>query len=199
MKNVGLTKAFEFLPCAEKKERWINNFDLFQYFVFEKNKTGTRTAVSGTIGRVGTVGEICVVPDLRGKALISTNLIRIFLNLNLINSKYFVYLFQGGGIVKEQVKELCKGSTRNFLNQTILNSIIFPILSLVEQEYIVQKIESRLSVADKLEETIELSLQQAEALRQSILKRAFEGKLVPQYPNDEPAEKLLERIKAARH
>jgi type I restriction enzyme S subunit len=148
---------------------------------------------------VGTVGEICVVPDLRGKALISTNLIRIFLDLNLINSKYFVYLFQGGGIVKEQVKELCKGSTRNFLNQTILNSIIFPILSLVEQEYIVQKIESRLSVADKLEETIELSLQQAEALRQSILKRAFEGKLVPQYPNDEPAEKLLERIKAARH
>jgi len=39
------------------------------------------------------------------------------------------------------------------------------------------------------------SLKQAERLRMSILKRAFEGKLVPQDPDDEPAEKLLERIK----
>lgn len=38
----------------------------------------------------------------------------------------------------------------------------------------------------------------ASRLRQSILKRAFEGRLVPQDPNDEPAEKLLERIKAER-
>jgi type I restriction enzyme S subunit len=42
---------------------------------------------------------------------------------------------------------------------------------------------------------VEQGLKQAERLRMSILKRAFEGKLVPQDPNDEPAEKLLERIK----
>ena len=51
---------------------------------------------------------------------------------------------------------------------------------------------------DKLEQTIEASLQKAESLRQSILKKAFEGKLVPQDSNDEPAEKLLERIRAER-
>lgn len=62
----------------------------------------------------------------------------------------------------------------------------------------VQKIESRFSVVEKMEQTIKESLQKAEALRQSILKRAFEGKLVPQDETDEPASELLARISAER-
>ncbi|MCR4421213.1 MAG: hypothetical protein NUV32_01905 [Exilispira sp.] len=53
-------------------------------------------------------------------------------------------------------------------------------------------------MADEVDKTIDNSLKQAERLRQSILKQAFEGKLVPQDPNDEPAEKLLERIKVEK-
>ena len=49
-----------------------------------------------------------------------------------------------------------------------------------------------------MEQTIEESLEQAKALRQSILKKTFEGKLVPQDPNDEPVEKLLERIRVEK-
>ena len=67
-----------------------------------------------------------------------------------------------------------------------------------EQSLIVSEIEKRLSVCDKLEESIAQSLLQAEALRQSILKKAFEGKLVPQEPDDEPASVLLQWIKAER-
>ena len=51
-------------------------------------------------------------------------------------------------------------------------------ISFEEQNNIVQEIESRLSVAGKMEESITQSLQQVEALRQSILKKAFEGKLI---------------------
>jgi len=64
------------------------------------------------------------------------------------------------------------------INQKGLNEIPFPLCSLEEQQQIVQEIESRLSVADKMEESITASLQQAEALRQSILKKAFEGRLI---------------------
>jgi restriction endonuclease S subunit len=74
--------------------------------------------------------------------------------------------------------------------------LLLPIIE--EQHAILQKIESRLSICDKIEETIQQGLQQAEALRQGILKKAFEGKLVPQDPSDEPASVLLDRIKAAR-
>ena len=150
------------------------------------------------ISRSGTVGEICLVPTGLGHTLISTNLLRVSLNGNAVNSAYFVYLFLGGGSVKDQVKELCKGSTREFLNQSILSSIYFPIPPIIEQHQIVQEIESRLSVVEKLEQEIEDGLKQSEALRQSLLKKAFEGRLVPQDSNDEPASVLLERIKTEK-
>jgi type I restriction enzyme, S subunit len=64
------------------------------------------------------------------------------------------------------------------LNLGIIKTIPFPLCPLEEHQRIVEEIENRLSVCDKLEETIAASLKQSEALQQSILKKAFEGKLV---------------------
>lgn len=83
-----------------------------------------------------------------------------------------------------------------------IRETLIPNCPKVIQTQIVQEIESRLSVADKLAETIEINLKKSEALRQSILKKAFEGKLLSEAELDacrkeadwEPAEKLLERI-----
>jgi len=133
------------------------------------------------ISRSGTVGEICLLPKRMEGSIISTNLIRVTLNQQIIYPKFFVYLFQGGK-VRQQVFDLCKGSSRAFLNQTILNSIDFPYPTLKEQQLIVSELESKLTVCDKIEETISHNLQQAETLRQSILKKAFEGKLIKMKP-----------------
>ncbi len=79
-----------------------------------------------------------------------------------------------------------------------LREFVIPLPPLPEQRKIVSEIERRFSAAEEAEKAVEQSLTQAARLRQSILKRAFEGKLVPQNPHDEPAEKLLERIKAEK-
>ena len=76
------------------------------------------------------------------------------------------------------------------------NNIIFPLPSLIEQEQIVCEIENCLFIIEQLEKEIKQNLQKAEALRQSILKKAFSGQLVLQDSNDEPASILLERIRA---
>lgn len=80
------------------------------------------------------------------------------------------------------------------INMTILSNFLVPISSPKEQIQILDEIESRLSICDQLGADIEANLKKSEVLRQSILKDAFEGQLVPQNPNDESASVLLERI-----
>ncbi len=71
-----------------------------------------------------------------------------------------------------------------------------PLQPLAEQAEIVSRVEEALSKADKAEATLDAQARSARALKQAVLKTAFEGRLVPQDPNDEPASELLKRIKA---
>ena len=96
-----------------------------------------------------------------------------------------------------------KGAVKAGLSLDGLKNFPVPVAPVREQTQIVEAIETRLSVCDKLSESIDQSLEKAEALRQSILKKAFSGKLLTETeleacrkePDWEPAEKLLERIK----
>ncbi len=73
-----------------------------------------------------------------------------------------------------------------------------PLCPVLEQKEIVRQLEERFKAIQRNEREIESALEQAGALRQSILKKAFSGQLVAQNPNDEPASVLLERIKTKK-
>jgi type I restriction enzyme S subunit len=97
--------------------------------------------------------------------------------LKFINQRWLYYMLQTPQVFN-QAKDSATGTAQKTVALSSLRNFNIPFCDTEEQHQIVQEIESRLSVADKLEESISASLQQAEALRQSILKRAFEGELI---------------------
>ena len=121
-------------------------------------------------------------------------------------SPYLHYYFQSSGSGAKFIRNLVYGMGRPVLSLDNMREAPVSVCSLPEQHQIVQEIETRLSVCDKVEQSITESLEKAKALRQSILKKAFEGKLLSeaeieackQEADYEPASVLLEKIKAEK-
>ena len=93
--------------------------------------------------------------------------------------QYLCYLLSSQKLIA-YFENSSSGTTMSNLNRGIVENTEIPLPPLAEQQRIVNEIESRLSQATASETYIENALQQAEALRQSILKKAFSGELVPE-------------------
>ncbi len=143
------------------------------------------------------VGVCCLVRSVREKLMNCDKAYRIRAIDALCLSDYLEGVLNSPRVldVIEQIKSGINDSGVN-LNQGAFLGLTIPFCSRGEQAEVMAQVEQKLSEVDQLALTLTTSLQQAEALRQSILKKAFSGQLVPQDPNDEPASALLARIKA---
>ncbi len=125
------------------------------------------------------VGVCCMVKKTRPRLINCDKVYRIKVNVEKVKPEYFV-LMLNTPYYQREVEEMKSGISDSGLNltQSKFLKIEIPIPSLTEQQCIIDELETKLTICDKIEETISQSLQQAESLRQSILKKAFDGKLV---------------------
>lgn len=133
--------------------------------------------------------NICAEKSCIGRGLAAIR------GLNGIKPLFILHLMR---TYEEKIAGRGTGTTFDAITGNQLKNFEIPLPPLAEQQAIVSEVERRLSVADEVEKTVTTELKRAEQLRQSMLKQAFSGKLVPQDPNDEPANALLERIRAEK-
>ena len=88
-----------------------------------------------------------------------------------------------------QARMIPKGIGLQHIHLEDLRKVTVPIPPLAEEDRIVGEVDRRLCIVDEIEAQVDANIKRAARLRQGILKRAFEGRLVPQDPTDEPAER----------
>ena len=143
--------------------------------------------------REAPMGEAAIIPE--GKIVCMGQRIMLLRPGKFLSGKYLLCATQNP-IFKKVSDKVAVGTGVKHLRVGDVERLVFPLCSVNEQNEIANQLDARLSEVDQLDQTITTSLQQAEALRQSILKKAFSGQLVKQDPHDEPASALLARIKA---
>ncbi len=128
------------------------------------------------MGKIGNAGRVYFVKKLDKPMSLAMNMFAMRFNEE-IDSKY-VYYYLLSPTAKRDIKKYVKGVGTPTIDKKSVRAIKiqYPQSKSLQQE-IVQKIESKLSVCDSIEQTVDTALQQAEAMRQSILKKAFEGEL----------------------
>jgi len=129
------------------------------------------------ISLVGTIGKVLIIPKIYKKGIINPRLIKISPNQEIISSKYLKYYIESS-FAKQIFKIKSHGGTMDILNMSILKELPIPLPSLKLQQKIIKEIESKFSIMNNIREIINRSLLKSEQFRGSILKKAFEGKLI---------------------
>jgi type I restriction enzyme S subunit len=144
------------------------------------------------------VGATVLVEKCRARLLLSDKSLRLRYVENL--SHLWLHRALSSSVARTQLSAMATGTSDSMRNvsQEKIKSVVLPLPSLAEQQQIVSEVAERLSQIESSATAITHSLLRAARLRQSILKQAFEGKLVAQDPTDEPASVLLERIASER-
>jgi type I restriction enzyme S subunit len=148
------------------------------------------------ITKMGTPpGDCCIYHDLED-AIITSDCLKFSTWNEFVESKFYKVVINSN-IVRRQLIEITQGVAQQKISLERFKSITLPLPPLEEQKEIVRQVDKLFALADKVEDHYKKAKLRVDKLSQSVLAKAFRGELVPQDPNDEPAEKLLERIHVA--
>ena len=128
------------------------------------------TVLLAMIGEGKTRGQSAI---LNIPAAHNQNTAAILVSKTLCQPKYIYYFLQ---LNYENTRRVGSGNNQKALNKERVRAIRVPFAPIAEQSIIVKEIEKRLSICENIEQTVNTALAQADTMRQSILKQAFEGK-----------------------
>lgn len=149
-------------------------------------------------GSLTLVGRAGLVRSVKEQVAYPDTIIRLRVVESVV-SPAWVGLVWDSHFVRSHLERRARTSAGIYkIAQSDIVTVVVPIPSLMEQEYIQQALAQQLEQVAAMQSAAETALKQSTAQRQNILRAAFAGQLVPQDPADEPASALLERIRAER-
>jgi type I restriction enzyme S subunit len=161
------------------------------------NAEGKRTRVQQgdlLVSVTADVGMIALVDEDIGEAYINQHVALTRPNGNM-NRRYLAYFLSARNGGQHQFINLQRGATKVGLGLGDIKNIWIARPPLAEQQEIVRRVAGLFALADQLEQRLAQARKQVDKLTPSLLARAFAGQLAPQKTTDEPAEKLLKRIR----
>jgi len=167
----------------------------------EQLRSGTLSKGDIVLTTRGTIGNVAFYDETIPYKVVRINSGMLILRIKedvKLNPTYLMKYIQSPDFEKQRKEKVTGTAQPQLPGGTLKDFIVSVPNTLEEQNEIVNEIDKHFSIIDKLESVVQKSIQESKRLRQSILKQAFEGKLVEQDPNDESAEMLLEKIAKAK-
>ena len=183
--EVGATPSRQKIEYWNGEIPWVSSGEVHFDTISQTNEFITQEGLKHASTNIQPVGTVMLAMIGEGKtrgqaALLNVeaahnqNTAAILVSKTSCEPKYVYYFLM---LNYENTRRVGSGNNQKALNKERVRALRFPFTSFEEQSLIVQEIESRLSVCDSIQKTVDTALQQAEALRQSILKKAFEGNI----------------------
>ena len=184
--EVGATPSRQKTEYWNGEIPWVSSGEVHFDTISQTNEFITQEGLKHASTHIQPVGTVMLAMigegKTRGQAALlhveaahNQNTAAILVSKTSCEPKYVYYFLM---LNYENTRRVGSGNNQKALNKERVRALRFPFTSFEEQSLIVQEIESRLSVCDSIQKTVDTALRQAEALRQSILKKAFEGKLI---------------------
>lgn len=194
--------AYPFLRVANVYRRRLDLSEIHRIEVFGDELSKLRLCAGDLLivegnGSPTEIGRMAIWKGEIENCVHQNHIIRARLNSGVLPA--YCAAYWNSSLGSSEVARVA-GSTSGLYTLSVgkVSKIAIPIPPTGEQERIVNEMERVLATLSEVEPSALSNQRRADRLRQSILKRAFEGKLVPQDPNDEAASALLDRIRAER-